>query len=167
MSRAAGVIFNLKRLYIYGVPALIHTDSNHLAFQQLSFLLERELYLRDGDLAEANFELNKIDFLPVVVLIVEDELPIACGAYRKYTDEVVEIKRMYVIPDHRRHKFASKILSELELLAKSDGYQYSLLETGKNQPEAISFYLKYGYKPIERFGKYRQNANSVCFKKSL
>ena len=46
---------------------LILTDSSNEEFQKLSSELERELYLRDGDVADINSELNKIDFLQNVI----------------------------------------------------------------------------------------------------
>lgn len=145
----------------------LFTDSNHEEFQRLSGELEKELFLRDGDLAQINFELNKIDSLPTVILLVSNSSATACGAFLKYDIDSVEIKRMYVLPEFRRNKLASKILSELELMAKEAGYKYSLLETGRNQPEAISLYLKQGYREIPNFGKYAESVNSICFRKSL
>ena len=42
---------------------LILTDSDHEDFQRLSSELERELFIGDGDKADQNYELNKVDFL--------------------------------------------------------------------------------------------------------
>jgi hypothetical protein len=42
-----------------------------------------------------------------------------------------------------------------------------MLETGKNQPEAIRLYEKSRYKIIPNFGKYVNCENSICFKKEL
>lgn len=151
----------------YTDTELILTDSTHEEFQLLSSELEKELYLRDGDLADINFELNKIDLLPNVVLLFIEDIAVACGAFKEYDPKTAEIKRMYVVPSHRRNNLASKILIELESLAKSQLYKYVLLETGKNQPEAIAFYLKHGYSQIENFGKYKDSVNSICFKKWL
>ena len=146
---------------------LILTDSEHTEFQRLSSELEKELFERDGELAGFNYELNKIDFLPTVVLLFSDDTAVACGAYREHDFETVEMKRLYVMPEHRRNDYASKILHALESLAKGNEYRYCLLETGKNQPEAIAFYTKHGYKQIQNFGKYTESSNSVCFKKRV
>jgi putative acetyltransferase len=146
---------------------LILSDSEHTEFQRLAAELEKELFERDGDLANFNHELNKIDFLPIVVLLFMGDTAVACGAYWEYDFETVEIKRMYVIPEHRRKNYASQILASLESLAKGNEYRHCLLETGKNQPEAIAFYTKHGYKQIPNFGKYINSNNSVCFKKRI
>jgi len=42
-----------------------------------------------------------------------------------------------------------------------------ILETGKKQPEALSLYLKNGYRIIPNFGPYLGVENSVCFEKFL
>lgn len=41
------------------------------------------------------------------------------------------------------------------------------LETGAAQPEAIVLYTKQGYEPIERFGEYEHDENSLCYGKKL
>ncbi len=146
---------------------LILTDSDHEDFQRLSSELERELFIGDGDKADQNYELNKVDFLQNVILLFIDNKAVACGAFREYDSKTAEIKRMYVTPTHRRNNLASTILTELELLAKSQLFKSTVLETGKNQPEAISFYSKHGYLQIEKFGKYKDSVNSICFKKWL
>lgn len=145
---------------------LKHTNSDDDDFKKLSAFLEAEIMLRDGDMADINYQLNKIDFLEYVLLIYEDNIAVACGAFRKY-NYAAEIKRMYVMPSYRKRKLATTILIELENLAKLHGYGYCVLETGKNQPEAISFYTKQGYSRIDKFGKYIDSINSVCFQKQL
>lgn len=41
------------------------------------------------------------------------------------------------------------------------------LETGAAQPEAIALYTKQGYEPIERFGEYEHDENSLFYGKKL
>jgi|SRR6266540_2743587 len=137
---------------------LILTDSEHTEFQRLSAEMEKELYERDGELA---------DFLPTVVLLFAGDTAVSCGALREYDVEAAEIKRMYVTPAHRRNNYASQILTALESIAKSQQYRYCLLETGKDQPEAIAFYSKHGYTQIQNFGKYTESSNSACFRKRV
>ncbi|MDN5397021.1 MAG: GNAT family N-acetyltransferase, partial [Chryseobacterium sp.] len=60
-----------------------------------------------------------------------------------------------------------KILSALEITAKQLDYQYIYLETRKNNKNAVSFYLKNGYKIIENYGIYVGREEAVCFGKEL
>ena len=62
---------------------------------------------------------------------------------------------------------SSKILTVIEYLEKELDYNYTILETGKRQVEAVAFYSKNNYNIISNFGPYKQVENSVCFKKTL
>lgn len=149
------------------MPNILHTNSAHSDFQMLAVELEKELFERDGDLADVNYELNKVELMENAVVLYVNDVAAACGAYRILSDDTIELKRMYVAPQYRRNNYASKILSELESIAKQNGFRNAVLETGKNQPEAIAFYLKHGYSEIEKFGKYVGSENSVCFGKEI
>ncbi len=143
------------------------TDSEHPDFRLLAAELEAELKIRDGEDHEMLAQLNKIDFIPRALIMYENGIPIACGAIREYEHEVMEIKRMYVKMNFRGRGIASMILEQLEHWAVELSSKKCLLETGRNQPEAISLYLKKGYLQIPNFGDYLDSANSVCFEKLL
>jgi putative acetyltransferase len=55
----------------------------------------------------------------------------------------------------------------LEEWAAEMDYRKCMLETGKNQPEAIAMYKKNGYAIIANFGQYVGIENSVCFEKGI
>src|SRR5690554_6319601 len=80
---------------------------------------------------------------------------VACGGVRRHTDGVGEIKRMYVVPEHRRHGYARVLLRALEERAAALGYTRLVLETGRPQPEAIALYEAEGYEPIPPYGFHR------------
>ncbi|MEZ6117627.1 MAG: GNAT family N-acetyltransferase [Pirellulaceae bacterium] len=87
--------------------------------------------------------------------------PVACGAIRPLTDDVAELKRMFVLPEHRDKRLAPRILQRLELEANRLGYCTIRLETGDRQPEAIALYQKSGYRQIPPFGKYVSSEKSL------
>ena len=70
---------------------------------------------------------------------------------------------MYVTSGGRRKGIASQILSELENWAMELKFTKCIMETGKQQPEAIQLYKKYGYSLTSNFGFYENVENSVCF----
>jgi putative acetyltransferase len=80
---------------------------------------------------------------------------------------MMEIKRMYVLPDRRGHGIASTILNELELWTVELNFKKCLLETGIKQPEAIRLYQKNGYLVIRNYGPYENVESSICFMKKL
>ena len=146
---------------------LIRTDSDNADFRELVVLLDRELQIRDGDEHSFYAQFNKIDKIRHVVVAYEDEKAVGCGAFKEYTDEAAEIKRMYVRPERRGRGIAGMILSELEMWAKELNFSECVLETGLKQPEAISLYQKSGYRIIPNYGQYAGVANSVCLRKLI
>lgn len=136
-------------------------------FQLLASELELDLKIRDGDEYLFYAELNKIDRMKHVVVAYEGDAPIGCGSFKSYSEDTIEIKRMFVRPANRGKGVASKILCELEKWCHELGFKKCVLETGKNQPEAIELYKKNKYEITPNFGKYIDSQNSVCFKKTL
>ena len=130
-------------------------------------LLDQDLASRDG--AEHAFyaAYNKLDSIAHVVVAYSSNRPVGCGAIKKYRDQTIEIKRMFVLPDSRGQGIAGRVLEALETWARELGFSESILETGKKQPEAIRLYQKSGYTLIPNYGQYRGVENSVCMRKSL
>lgn len=144
---------------------LIRTNSENIDFQKLVHLLDADLAIRDGDEHAFYAQFNKIDTIKHAVVAYENEVAIGCGAIKKYTDDTMEIKRMYVPVDQRGKGIATLILQALEKWTAELSYKKCILETGIKQPEAIALYLKNGYKIIPNYGQYANVENSVCFDK--
>lgn len=108
-----------------------------------------------------------MDNIKQAVVAYEDYDAVGCGAIKEYEPNIVEIKRMYTLPDVRGKGIATKILSELEKWATELSHKKCILETGKGQPEAIGLYHKNGYSIIPNYGQYAGVENSVCFEKVL
>jgi putative acetyltransferase len=92
-------------------------------------------------------------------------VPIGCGGIRPLDQESTELKRFFVESSYRGQGVAPKLLAFLEEEAQKRGHSVVKLETGAPQPEAIRFYGKSGYNPIERFGEYIRDKSSMCFEK--
>ena len=148
-------------------PIIARTDSMHPDFKVLVAFLDEVLRIRDGDEHGFYAMFNKIDSLAHVLVAYQGELPVGCGAVKKHSEGVAEIKRMFVLPDHRGQGIAGAVLAELENWARELGFSECILETGKKQPEAIRLYQKNGYTLIPNYGQYEGVENSVCMKKQL
>ncbi len=146
---------------------LVRTNSNNPDFRELVALLDADMQIRDG--AEHAFyaQFNKIDKIREVIVAYENEKAVGCGAFREYTANVAEIKRMFVRPENRGCGIAGKILNELETWAKELKFSEFVLETGVKQPEAIRLYQKSGYEISSSYGQYLNVKNSVCMKKPI
>ena len=145
----------------------IRTNSDNEQFQKLVGELDADLKIRDGEDHLFYAQFNKIDTIKKVIVAYENELPVGCGAIKEYVGDVMEVKRMYVLPGNRNRGIASTILKELERWAIELKMSKLLLETGINQPEAIALYKKSGYAPIPNYGQYENIINSLCFEKVL
>ena len=144
---------------------LIRTNSENTDFQKLVKLLDADLAIRDGDEHAFYAQYNKIDLIKHAIVAYENEVAIGCGAIKKYDENTMEIKRMYVPVDQRGKGIATLILKALEKWTAELSYKKCILETGIKQPEAIALYQKNGYIIISNYGQYANVENSVCFEK--
>ena len=143
------------------------TNSEDPDFRNLVRLLDAELAIVDGDQHMFYSQFNKIDKIRYVILVYDNNIPTGCGAIKEFGKDVMEVKRMFVLPGKRGMGFATMILTELENWAGELSCTKCILETGKRQPDAIGLYKKNGYKPISNYGQYTDVENSVCFEKEL
>lgn len=146
---------------------LIRTTSDNADFAQLIAALDADLYQRNGEAQLKYRRFNKVDLIKHVVLVYVDGKPVGCGAFKKYDDESVEIKRMFVLPEMRGKQLAAQILQELENWAINEGYCKAVLETGHKQTEAIRLYTVAGYSLTENYGQYIGMEESICYRKEL
>ncbi|WP_240479785.1 GNAT family N-acetyltransferase [Paenibacillus wynnii] len=101
-----------------------------------------------------------------------NEKPVGCGGLRPLDDlqlmtPAMELKRFYVDPNSRKMGIATNMLLFLEEKAVVSGYREIRLETGIKQPEAIALYVKHGYQPIDLYGPYVGDPDSLCYGKVL
>jgi len=145
---------------------LRRTNSNDSDFKKLVALLDDELRILDGDDHVFYGQLNKTEDVDCVIASIDGN-SVGCGAIRKFSDDAMEIKRMYTRPELRGKGIATAIVAELEKWSRELGYTSCVLETGKRQPWAISLYKSLGFEETANYGKYAGVLNSVCFKKHL
>jgi GNAT superfamily N-acetyltransferase len=145
----------------------IRTNSDDPDFRKLVEELDAELRIRDGDEHSFYTQYNKIDMIRHVILAYEDITPVGCGAIKEYTNDTMEVKRMFVPLGKRGEGIATMILKELEAWALELKFTKCILETGVKQTEAVRLYEKNYYKRIPNFGQYENVENSICFEKKL
>ena len=110
------------------------------------------------------------EFLPPLglFLVAEvDGVPAACGAWRALPEGPAEIKRVYVEPAFRRRGLAQVIVAELEASAAAAGRASVVLNTGREQPEALALYADLGYEPVTGYGIYACAPGAVFLGKDL
>ncbi|WP_299278152.1 GNAT family N-acetyltransferase [uncultured Psychroserpens sp.] len=146
---------------------IIRTDSKNSDFSGLVKELDAYLKITDGDEHEFYNQFNGITVLEYVVVAYLNDEPVGCGAFKRFGDSSVEIKRMYTMPKTRGQGIATKILNHLENWAKELNYSSCVLETGIRQKEAVQFYKKNKYTIIPKYGQYVNMDNSLCFEKLI
>jgi len=146
---------------------LIRTTSKNPDFRKMINALDEDLYQRNGDAQLKYRQYNKVDLIDHVVLIYFEGKPVGCGCFKRFNDQTVEMKRMFVLPEMRGKQLAAQMLQELEKWAVEEGNTAAVLETGHKQNEAIRLYTIAGYSLIENYGQYIGMDESICYRKEL
>jgi putative acetyltransferase len=78
-----------------------------------------------------------------------------------------EVKRMYVDPSVRGQRLGARLIAAIEGAAHMQGLRLAVLETGREQHEAVRLYERAGYTYRGPFGGYPDNGLSVFMQKRL
>jgi GNAT superfamily N-acetyltransferase len=144
------------------------TDSSNTDFQSLVVLLDKYLSVINGEKDSFFAAFNTIDTLQNVIVAYDiDKKPVGCGAFKPYSDDSAEIKRMFVPEESRGQGIAQGVLAALETWASELGFGVCILETSKSMLPAVRLYEKCGYSVIPNYGQYHEVETSVCMQKHL
>lgn len=150
-----------------GIIIAKKTTSENSNFIRLVAELDKSLWERYPKENQDYWQNNILEINRNVLVVYNDDKAVACGCFKKYDKNTIEIKRMFVSPEARGMGLAQKILQELELWASELGYTSSVLETLYKQKEAISLYQKVGYSIIDKYEPYLDSEYSICMKKAI
>jgi putative acetyltransferase len=94
---------------------------------------------------------------------------VACGAAKLMNDGATygEIKRLFVLRDHRGKGHARTLMLALESWLRQQDIGLVRLEVGVSQPEALRLYGSLGYRTRGPFGSYADNPFSIFMEKPL
>jgi putative acetyltransferase len=94
---------------------------------------------------------------------------VGMGALKRHADGVGEVKRMYTLPHLRGHHIGRAILRRIEDLARSEGFQRLVLETGieRTHGESWRLYQHNGFVRCGRLLDYPDGEWNAFFEKSL
>lgn len=101
-----------------------------------------------------------------LLLVYDNELPVACAAYRKIGEDICELKRMYIKPNYRRKGIGQEIMNILCTRSKLNGYRLMRLDTLDTMTPAIKLYSNNGFYTIEAY-YHNPNEGVVYMEKSL
>jgi putative acetyltransferase len=92
---------------------------------------------------------------------------LGCGGYVLLTEDVAEMKRLFVDPDARGRGVGGAIVGAIERAAAAEGVRTLLLETGVKSDEALRLYRRFGFAECGPFADYRPDPLSVFMVKPL
>ncbi|GAA2517814.1 MAG: GNAT family N-acetyltransferase [Kocuria sp.] len=76
---------------------------------------------------------------------------IACGAVRRIDDERVELRRIWVTPEHRGQGHARTLVRALENKARSFGATTAVVSLNPEMTEGVAMFRNRGYESVESF----------------
>ena len=146
---------------------VVKTTSENPDFISLIKTFDTFLWERYPELKKDYWGNNLIEFNANVFLAYLDQKAVASGCFKKYNNDTVELKRMFVSPEARGLGLAQLVIKELEAEAKNIGFKTMILETLYKQVEAIGLYQKMGFNIVDNYEPYVGLQNSICMSKSI
>ena len=143
------------------------TISEDPGFRLLISHLDNELWNELHEDQATYDQFNKVNDIKTAIVVYVNGKPAAIGCFKKFNDNTVEIKRMFVEKEFRGRGLSKYVLNELEKWALECGYQYAVLETSVHFTVAQHLYTGAGYKIIKNYDQYTGLTESVCMRKEL
>lgn len=158
-----------KRMYDAEQVILKQVDHEDIDF--LSLCKELDLFLDQAiggaDKREKYKGFNQTDSMDYVVVAYVDHKPVGCGALRQYSEEEIEVKRVFVQEAFRGAHIGALILEDLVSCAKQMAYKRMILETGAFLSLSVRLYERYGFERIENYGAYKDMPESLCMGRGI
>ncbi len=147
----------------------VRTDGSNKDFIENCRLLDMDLDRRVGKIIARDQykKYNQLDEIREAMVVYEDHKAVGGGAIRKYDDETVELKRIFVHTEYQGQGIGSQLVSMLIEWALELGYKRMILETGELLAESCAVYKKLGFIVIPNYGPYVEMPQSLCMAKEL
>jgi GNAT superfamily N-acetyltransferase len=98
-------------------------------------------------------QFNTLDTIKNCIVAYVDDIPAACGAFKPFSEDTVEIKRMFTDPEFRKRGLGSAIVKELENWAKELRFKKAVLKLLRTLLRRFLF-TKNGFYKIPNYGQY-------------
>ena len=92
---------------------------------------------------------------------------IGCGALKRHTKRIAEVKRMFTRESHRGQGIGRRLLGEIVNSAQAEGIEELVLETGDRHHAAWAIYEKAGFMRCGPVLDYPDSEYSVFYHKQL
>ncbi len=147
----------------------IRTDGKNKDFIENCRLLDIDLDRRVGKKIKRDKykKYNQLDEISEAIVVYEDNKAVGGGAIRKYDDENIELKRVFVHTEYQGQGIGSKLVSLLIEWAIELGYKRMILETGELLAESCAVYRKMGFEVISNYAPYENMPESLLFSRHI
>lgn len=144
-------------------------SSKHPDFILLSSELDAFLNIAIGGESkrEKYKQFNQLDTMDYILVAYNEEFPIGCSALRQYSENEIELKRVFVRAKYRNQHIASQMMEYLISHAQTLGFSRMLLETGEFLKASVNLYKQLGFEVIENYGAYTNIQESLCMARVL
>ena len=102
----------------------------------------------------------------VMFLVEKKEVFIGCAGLRDFGDNIAEMKRMYVLPEHQGKGIGKTLTKHLIGSARKLGYNAIRLDSLPWMETAISMYRKFGFIEIPAY-RYNPDKDTVYLELKL
>lgn len=147
----------------------MRTDGKNKDFIENCRLLDMDLDRRVGKKIKRDKykPYNQLDEIGEAIVVYEDNKAIGGGAIRRYDEENIELKRVFVHAEYQGQGVGSELVSRLIEWAAELGYHRMILETGELLAESCAVYKKLGFQVIPNYPPYTDMPESLCMAKDL
>ncbi len=115
--------------------------------QEFYDLLEEEGELDDMD----DYQKIYFDNHGLFLVVLDDEQLVGTGAIKKLTDNIAELKRIWLLEEYHGQKIGYQVVSRLLDFARAQNYEKVWLQTSLKQKRAIDFYTQFGFHEIPNY----------------
>ncbi|MBW4558302.1 MAG: GNAT family N-acetyltransferase [Trichormus sp. ATA11-4-KO1] len=116
-------------------------------------LTEEDLKQYDSMSDIENMRSHYFDNNGIFLVLLDKKQIVGTGAIRKLDNQICELKRMWFFKEYRGKGLGGKMVQMLFDFARKVGYQKVRLDLAHEeiQAQALKFYTKLGFYPIERY----------------
>lgn len=136
---------------ILNVQSGEHIEDIRILFKEYAATLGFDLCFQNFDTELSNLPGEYLHPSGCLLLALKDDKIIGCVALRKLSNDVCEMKRLYIRPEFRGQGIGKMLAKAVIEQGKHLGYSSMRLDTLETMEEAVALYKRLSFKEIEPY----------------